>query len=147
MNSSKKSDENTSHLSSSKDAISKLLLAFAEALDSMSSQEFDLLIQGKSKLRLAEGRRIQKKTRPDSVMDQAVSDIAEKLRLADSRESAAQLLASINQPRRRSFLLLLAKECGVRPDSKDNIQRIEQRLVENVVGSRLDSEAIRKVAF
>ena len=45
------------------------------------------------------------------------------------------------------FLLQLAKSCGVRVESKDSIALIEQKLVENVVGARLDSEAIKKVAF
>jgi hypothetical protein len=132
----------------SKQTISRLLSAFADALDSMDDREFDLLIQGKVRLRIVEKHKT--KTAPplnDSRLDGAISEIAQRLSTAESRESAASLLASVNQPRRRDFLLLLAKSCGVRVESKDNIARIEQKLIENVVGSKLDSEAIRKVAF
>ena len=132
----------------SRQTISRLLSAFADALDSMDDREFDLLIQGKVRLRTVEKYKTKKApTLKDSRLDEAVSEIAQKLSTAESRESAASLLASINHPRRRDFLLLLARSCRVRVESKDNIERIEQRLIENVVGSRLDSEAIRKVSF
>jgi hypothetical protein len=132
----------------SKQTISKLLFAFADALDSMDDREFDLLIQGKVRLGIVE-KPEPKKTLPlnDPRLDGAISEMAQKLSAAESRESAASLLASINQPRRKDFLVLLARSCGVRVESKDNIARIEQKLIENVVGSKLDSEAIRKVAF
>ncbi len=132
----------------SKQTISRLLSAFADALDSMDEREFDFLIRGEARLCVVEKRKI-KKAPPlnDSCLDGAITEIGQKLSTAESRESAASLLASINQPRRRDFLLLLAKSCGVRVESKDSIARIEQKLIENVVGSRLDSEAIRKVAF
>lgn len=127
---------------------SKLLSIVFDVLGSMDDQEIDLLIQGKATLRVVENNR-SKKAMPidDSCLDEAISDIAQKLSAADSRASAENLLASINQPRKKDFLLRLAKSCGVRVESKDSIARIEQKLVENVVGARLDSEAIKKVAF
>ena len=146
MSSLKKFEEDH-HSVRSKETISKLLIAFADALNSMDANEFDLLIQGKAKLRIAKEQKIGKKSSSDLFIDEAVSDLAQKLKVAESREVAANLLADIKQPRKRAFLLLLAKACGVRLDSKDSITRIEQKLVENVVGTRLDSEAIRKVAF
>ena len=132
----------------SKQTISRLLYAFADALDSMDDREFDLLVQGKVRLRIVE-KHENKKAPPlnDSRLGEAISEIAQKLNTAESRESAASLLASVNHPRRKDFLLLLARSCGVRVESKDNIASIEQKLIENVVGSKLDSEAIRKVAF
>ena len=146
MNSSERFDE-LYKVVQSKDNIAKLLQALADALNSMDAREFDQLMQGKAKLRIAKDRNFSKKSVPDSTMDKAVSDFVQKLKAADSRESAASLLASINQPRKRAFLNLIAQACGVRSGSKDSIARIEQMLVENVVGSRLDSEAIQKVAF
>ncbi len=132
----------------SKQTLSRLLSAFADALDSMDAREFDLLIQGKAKLRIVENHK-PKKVLPldDSFLNGAISETAQRLNAAESREAAASLLASINQPRKKDFLMLLAKSCSVRVESRDSIARIEQKLVENVVGVRLDSEAIRKVAF
>ena len=126
----------------------KLVSIVFDALSAMDDREIDLLIQGKATLRVVEKSK-NKKAIPldDTCLDEAISDVAQKLNVAESREDAASLLASINQPRKKDFLLLLAKFCGVRVESKDSIAMIERKLVENVVGSRLDSEAIRKVAF
>ena len=127
---------------------SKLLSIVFDILGSMDDQEIDLLIQGKATLRVVENNRSKKATPiDDSCLDEAISSMAQKLSAADSRASAENLLASINQPRRKDFLLRLAKTCGVRVESKDSIAIIERKLVENVVGARLDSEAIKKVAF
>ncbi len=135
-------------MSESKQTIAKLLVAFADAMNSMDDREFDLLIQGKAKLRLVEEKPIQEKNREaDACLDNVVAELAQKLNEAESRESAESLLASINHPRRRNFLLLLAQACGVTVGSKDRIARIEQKLVEDVVGSKLRSQAIKKVAF
>ena len=135
-------------MSGTKNILAKLLVAFADALDSMDDREFNLLIGGKARLRLVEPNRNTKaQALEDSCLDGVISDMAQRLSVSESRESAATLLASINHPRRKKFLLLLAKSCGIRVESKDSIARIEQRLIENVVGSKLDSEAIKKVPF
>ena len=127
---------------------SKLLSIVFDAVGSMDDREIDLLVQGKATLRVVEKNKI-KKAMPidDSYLDEVIFDTARKLSSAESREAAADLLASINQPRKKDFLISLAESCGVRVESKDSIARIEQKLVENVVGVRLDSEAIKKVAF
>ena len=140
-------------MSESKQTIANLLVAFADAMNSMDDREFDLLIQGKAKLRLVEEKPKQEKNREadacldDACLDDVVAELARKLNDVESRESAESLLASINHPRKRNFLLLLARACGVTVGSKDRIDRIEQKLVEDVVGSKLRSQAIKKVAF
>ena len=134
-------------MSESKQTIAKLLVAFADALNSMDDREFALLIQGKARLRLFEERKTAKKPLADSCLDEAISELVQNLNSARSREDAESLIASIDQPRRRDFLVLLAKACGVSVGSKDSITRIEQMLIENVVGARLRSEAIKNVAF
>ena len=127
---------------------SKLLSIVFDTVGSLDDREIDLLVQGKATLRVVEKNKSQKALPIDDFcLDEVISDTARKLSSAESREAAADLLASINQPRKRDFLINLAKSCGVRVESKDSIARIEQKLVENVVGARLDSAAIQKVAF
>ena len=133
-----------------KQAIANISLAVADAIASMDDGEFELLIQGKAKLRIVEHQKSKKSTSKllnDSDIDEAISDMAKRLNTAKSRECARDLLASINQPRKKDFLLFVAKSCGVKVESRDSIARIEQKLIEDVVGPRLDSEAIRKMAF
>lgn len=127
---------------------SKLLSIVLGALSSMEDREIDLLIQGKATLRVVEKNKPKKETPlDDSCSDETISNIARKLKVAESREAAAILLESINQPRRKVFLLNLAKFCGVRVESRDSIPMIERKLIENVVGSRLDSDALKKVTL
>ena len=127
---------------------SKFLSIVFDTLGSMSDREINLLIQGNAVLKVVEKNKT-KKAMPleDSCLDESISDIAQRLNAAETREVAESLLASIDQPRRKDFLIILAKSCGVRVESKDSIARIERKLIENVVGVRLDSEAIKKVAF
>ena len=127
---------------------SKLFSIIFDTLSSMNDDEIDLLIEGKATLRVVERNRTKMaKSVSESLSSESISDIAQKLISADSREAAVNVLASINQPRKKDFLLRLAKSCGVRVESKDSISIVERKLVENLVGARLDSEAIKKVAF
>ena len=77
--------------------MSKLLAVVFNTIDSMDDREIDLLIQGKATLRVVEKNK-PKKSMPlgDSCLDETISDTAQKLRAAESREAAANLLASVN---------------------------------------------------
>ena len=135
---------------STKQTVSALLTALADAVDSMDDGQFDLLIRGEGSLRFAPASRNGKngsKLAVDREVESSASEIALKLDAADSRQAAEDLIASIDQPRRRDFLLLLSKASGVRVDSKDTIAKIEQKLIEGTIGSKLRSKAFKEVAF
>ena len=137
-------------MDSTKQTVSALLTAFADALDSMDDRQFDLLIRGEGSLRFASASRNGKNGRKLVVgreIESCANEIAQKLGDADSREAAEDLTASIDQPRRRDFLLLLSKAAGVRVESKDTIARIEQKLIEGTVGTKLRCRAFKEVAF
>ncbi|MCY3898811.1 MAG: hypothetical protein OXF86_09590 [Caldilineaceae bacterium] len=131
----------------SKANLAKFLIAVADALNSMDSREFELLLDGKAKLRIAENRKTEKRILDDSNLNKAVNELAERLKNADSRGAAKRVIASISHSRKREFLVLLAEACDIRVMSKDTIGTIEQKLIESVVGSKLRSKAIRKVDF
>ena len=128
--------------------VAKLLAAFADAMENMDEHEFELLMRGEAKLRLVENEKGSgKKPAKAACFDQSVVEVAQQLNDAESREAAETLIAGINQPQRKKFLISLSRACGVSVGSRDNIGRIEQKLIENVVGSKLRSQAIEKVAF
>ncbi len=135
------------YMSESKQTIAKLFVAFADALNSMDDREFDLLIQGKAKLRLVEKPRAKRIPSDGLHLEEILDEVAQKLNEAESLEVAESLLASINLPRKKDFLLRLAKVCNVPVASKDSIELIERQLIENVVAAKLTSQAIQKVAF
>ena len=134
-------------MSESRKAMANLFIAFAEALNSMNDRDYDLLIMGKAKLRLVESRKAKDKPLEDLRLGEAVSEVAQGLNDAESRAAAKSLIESIDHPRKREFLVKLAEACKVRVMSKDTITMIEQKLIENVVGSKLSSQAIKKVLF
>ncbi|MXZ19508.1 MAG: hypothetical protein F4Y84_02635 [Caldilineaceae bacterium SB0665_bin_25] len=134
-------------MSETRKALVNLLTAFADALNSMDDNEFELLAAGKGKLRLVKERKATGKSLEDSTSSEAIAEMAQRLADAESRDEATSLLASIEHPRKREFLAQLAQACKIRVMSKDTVAVIEQKLIEDVVGSRLVSQAIRKVAF
>lgn len=134
-------------MSETKRTVARLFAAFADALDSMSDQEFRMLIGGQGKLRIVKDGADAKPAEDPPALDPAVLAIAEQLNAAESREAAEKIIASIDHRRRKHFLLMLSRACGVSVRTKDSIARIEENLVEEVVGTRLGSQSIRKVAF
>ena len=134
-------------MQNAKQTISKLLVAVADALNSMDDREFDLLIHGEGKLRFVSRSKNGKQRVVDAELESVVNEVARKLSEADSREVAESLLSSINQPRRKQFLTLLAKASGVRVESRDSIATIERKLIETTVGSKLRRKAFEEVAF
>ena len=131
----------------SRQTIAKLLAAFADTLNSMDDSEFGLFIEGKAKLRLVEQQKNRRKPGDDNRLTQAIAELSQKLKEAESRADAESLIASIEYPRRKEFLLGLAGACGVSVGSKDSIAEIERKLIENIVGTKLRSQAIKNVAF
>ena len=134
-------------MQNAKQTISKLLVAVADALNSMDDREFDLLIHGEGKLRFVSRSKNGKQRVVDAELESVVNEVARKLSEADSREVAESLLSSINQPRRKQFLTLLAKASDVRVESRDSIATIERKLIETTVGSKLRRKAFEEVAF
>ena len=134
-------------MDSTKHTISKLLASFADALNSMDEQEFEQLIRGEGRLRFVSTSRNGRKVVGTKEMNSAVKEVAQKLKEADSREAAERLLASISYPRRKDFLILLAQASRVHVGSRDTIARIEHKLIEHVVGTKLRSKVFREVSF
>ena len=134
-------------MSELKQTIASLFIAFGDALDSMDEREFDRLIQGKAKLGLVEKQAAKQRPPQDLSLEKVLAELAQKLNESESRDAAERLLASIDQPRKKDFLLLLAKTCNVHVGSKDSIAMIERQLIENVVGAKLTARSIEKVAF
>ena len=126
-----------------KQSMSRLLMVAADALESMSNREFDQLMRGEGNLRFVPKSKAEKKPNTDIDLKSVATEFAQQLSEAESREVAEGLLASVHQPKRKAFLLLVAKESRVRVGSKDTILEIEHKLVENTVGAKLRSKALQ----
>ena len=128
-------------------AIDKLLEAIVDCLRAMDDREIDLLLHGKGTLSFTAESAADQKPEPDLHLEEAARETAKRLANANTRDSAREIIGSIDHPRRREFLVLIAKASDVRVGSKDSIARIENKLIEAVVGSKLRSRAFKEVPF
>jgi hypothetical protein len=81
------------------------------------------------------------KPRRGAVRQPQIMDLLAQLQTLRNREEAATILRRHKLTRRE--LLEMARSRSVHVAKEDNISRIEEKLVEAIVGSRLSSEAIR----
>ena len=127
--------------------VNRLIDIMADSLRTMTDQELELLLHGKGKLGFISATRMDKDPEPDRDLMDAAKEIADQLAQVDSREAAKELLASIEQPRMRDFLVRVAQTVGVRIGAKDSVARIEQKLIQATIGSKLRSRAFKEVSF
>ena len=128
-------------------AIDKLLNIIEDSLCAMDDRELDLLLQGKGRLQFTATSVADERSETKPHLEEAARETAKQLADAETRDAARAVIASIDRPRRREFLLLIAQASGVRVGSKDSIARIEQRLIQAIVGSKLRSRAFKEVPF
>jgi hypothetical protein len=127
--------------------LSKLLRAMGDSLQTMNDREFDLLLQGKGTLKFTPTKGTVIKPEVEQNLSTDVAEVARQLENADSRETAKDVISMIKHRRRKEFLLLVAQKSGVHVEKRDSIARIEQKLIETIVGSKLRTQAFKEVAF
>ncbi len=123
-----------------KDVFARLLRATAKAVDRMTLEEVEDLIA------LLESKKtpLKKnlKNTPRQTIDQiAMQRLLASLSQASSRSEGQNLLSEFKLARRD--LELLAKAGNVHVTKEDSMQSIEQKVIEALIGSRLNSIAIR----
>ncbi|MCR5874756.1 hypothetical protein LRS10_11615 [Phenylobacterium sp. J426] len=121
----------------------KLLRALARAVENASPEDVEALINGMSKRpKPVRGRDIAPRRGPTEKIDRIwVEKTLQELGSAASREDALRQMEKLNLSRRE--LAALAKYRNVHIVKEDNIGTLEQKLVEALVGARLNSLAIR----
>lgn len=123
--------------------IAALFSALVDTLNGMSDEEFAMLLRREGKLQFApNGRQRQGKAKglensPD------IKKVAERLLTVTTREAAQEILTSSPKSGRKIYLTKVARMLGVHVTKQDNIDRIAEKLVESVVGSKIRSDAIR----
>jgi hypothetical protein len=122
--------------------ISEFLLALARQIEHLTDDELNALLRDAGIDGILRNR--SKNLRPNferSVQRTEAEALMLELAKQPSRESARDLLISLAPSRR--VLVEAAKIREVHVAKEDTISTISEKLVENVVGSRLDSARIR----
>lgn len=120
--------------------ILRRLAKIVEGMDPSEIQEFlhSLEVQNPS----AKSRDTER--RPKSGKSQlhvGTNEILSRLQTAPDRETGASLLRELSLTKRD--LLDLARSRSVHITKEDSLRRIEEKLVEAIIGSKLNSQAIR----
>jgi hypothetical protein len=123
-------------------ALANILRTIADAIEKSGIDEFedfDVEIKPK-KMRsgLPDEHRATKKA---SMTSTEVENYLDQLTMAQTREAASEIIDKLNFTRKE--LEALARTRSVHVTKDDNVQRIKEKLVEAIVGSRLNSLAIR----
>jgi hypothetical protein len=111
-------------------------------VEKSSPEEVAALLKGHASLARLETRREHvPPSEPIPVRPSDLSELAEKLHALSSREDGLSTLASMSLT--KTELEKLGRIIGVPIMKSDNMERLQEKIIEASIGSRLSSEAIR----
>lgn len=129
-------------------AFGEVFSQLAKDFKKLSSEDFNNVLNGSSKLRLSIDGAKSKTTRSrasSSVEEFNIAAISEQLTQFSEREEAITYLKKVCP--KKDHLKAIAKHLEVPILSKDTIPKIQQKIAEATVGHRLRSQAIQGKIF
>lgn len=122
--------------------IVRFIKQLAVSVDEMSDAEFNAFFSDfPPKVKEQRSRNIDRKSRSGESPSDSVNEAMELITAANSREAARSYLKTLQLTRRE--LTALARRLQVHITKEDPIDHIGEKIIESVVGSRLNSLAIR----
>ena len=119
-----------------KDQVQLLKVVF-DFLDNLSEEQLKMLITKKAKLNFETGKVIANETKS---LEICVGEICEKMESFSTREDALEYITGLCLL--KTELKAIAKKYGIPIGSKDTNKQITDKIIENVVGSRLKFDAL-----
>jgi hypothetical protein len=114
---------------------------FATFLDEITDEEFEGLVRGSLSIGLVH----QKRNAPENSSTKDEEFLVAALRSSISRRGALELLRS--EKRSRAELVHIARRLQIHVEKHDKIESVEEKIVENVIGARLRTEAIQGLSL
>lgn len=115
----------------------QLLKIVFDFLDSLSEEQLKMLIAKKARLDFIAEKPIKKETKSIQI---CVDEICGKLEKISTREEAIGYITSLSLL--KSELKAIAKKYDIPIGSKDTNNQIVDKIIENIVGSRLRFDAL-----
>ncbi|MFG6367490.1 MAG: hypothetical protein K1W16_03525 [Lachnospiraceae bacterium] len=106
-------------------------------LDNLSEEELQLLISKKARLNLEIEKTITEESKP---MHVCVEKICEKIEGFSTREDALEYITGLSLL--KAELKAVAKKYDIHIGSKETNNQIAEKIIENVVGSKLRFDAL-----
>lgn len=115
----------------------QLLKIVLDFLDQLSEEQLVLLIEKKARLKLETEKNPPKEPKTTEV---DAAEVCKRLECCSTREEAMQYMAEVSLS--KAGLKAVAKKYNISLGSKDRRDQIAEKIVENVVGSRLRFDAL-----
>jgi hypothetical protein len=127
-----------------RNTLAKLLRSLADCVENSTAEDVDGLLAGRGRLRIEpqeprQGRAPKRKVPASGIRDWV--EITARLRALPSREDGQRLIEGLGL--RRAGLEQLARAMDLPVSTRDNAERLRQKIIESCIGSRLVSQAIR----
>jgi membrane-bound lytic murein transglycosylase B len=116
------------------------LRRLADSLEQMTDLEFDAFMRGERDVHLKPPVR-RKLAQQILANKPSPEEVARLLQEAKTREEGAEILKSLRLS--RGTLAAIARARSIHLAKEDKLSRIEEKLIEGFIGSRLSSQAIR----
>ena len=128
-----------------------ILEIITKLLDNISEKQFSKLLSGEGRLIYVEEetRKKSKKLKDETVLieDPVYEKLGEKIKLCKTREEAFNIVKNEPLLKTKKNLFKLAEIMQIYANKKDKRERIEEKIVESLVGSKIRSAAIRDLSL
>lgn len=121
--------------------IARLLRRLAETLEKTPEADLEALLSGRARLVVSPAGADRRSPRQKRTPSKKITELVAKLRDLRSREDGLALLRTMRLNRRELEELARLMDLPVLRD--DGSERLVQKIVEESIGARLNSEAIR----
>ena len=118
----------------------QLLKIVAAFLDRLSEEELQLLLEKKAKLKLEP---VEKQTKDTSTVKLDIAAVCSRLESCATREEAERYMAEAALT--KAELKAIAKKYSIPVTSRDNIDQLTRKIIENTVGARLKFDALLNI--
>jgi hypothetical protein len=125
----------------------RLLRQIAAEVESLTDEEFEAVLEGKSGRRLVRVAAVRKKKASRPLDDAEVGRLSDELAATSTREAARALLTRDEGIATRANLERIARALRMHVNKHDTRDALIEKIVEAVVGVRLRSEAIRGLSL
>lgn len=128
--------------------ITNLLRAFMQLLEKLTDEEYQELIQGTGRLTFnASQPRRERISSPSQLSEEEVQAVITHLQQARSRDEARDVFRKDARASLKDNLEQIARMLKIHVNKYDKRDTLEDKIVENVVGVKLRSEAILGLEF
>lgn len=121
--------------------LAKLLRSLASQLDKLEGDDFEITVVAPKHVRELQSAQKTSRKKELSIDQHYIDETLQLLSNVKTREQATKILDQRQLTRRE--LESLCIKFNMRSSKQDNMERLTERLIEALIGSRLNAEAIR----